>query len=292
MAKKNLTRFSGNSGLHSAGMKPTIILTLAFLLILAGCGGGTSNTPGGGKPPIDPSGNWAMKFSDTSNNSFILSALFSQTGSVVTALNVLAAGNTAPFSCSGSFNATLSNGQVLSVDQFSGDINTSFGNIHFASTLNAPGTHAAGTYTLTGNCWGVGPSGTFTADEVPSVAGAWTGTVTCTSDCPAGATTGTISATLTQNDQTGVVAGTYAVSGLPNISSGNVSTRSGTDVLSGQSWQSLLSDANGNTYVIAGGPFNFTAGLGLDRSFNGLLIELHDANPAVTVARYTVTMSH
>lgn len=283
MAKKNLTRFFSNSGLHSAGMKPTILLAFLFLVILAGCGGGTGTT--NGKPPIDPSGNWAMKFSDTSNNSFLLSALFSQTGSVVTALNILPGGNPAPFSCVIS-GATLANGQVLNVDQFSGDINTSAGNIHFSSTLNTAGSHAAGTYTLTGNCWGVAPSGTFTADEVPSVSGAWSGTVNCTGNCPAGATSGIITATLTQNDQTGVVAGTYAISGLPGISSGNVST--GTfDVLSGALWQATMADGNGNTYAIAGGPGGGTPGLGLDRTFNGLIVQR-----AASPATYSVSMSH
>jgi hypothetical protein len=291
MAKKNLTRFFSNSGLHSAGMKSTLILALVFLLVIAGCGGGSSTTTAGGKTPIDPSGNWAMKFSDTSGNSFLLSALFSQTGSIVSGINISPAGNPAPFSCV-PFSATFANGEVLNVDQFSGDINTqSFGNIHFSSTLNAAGTHSSGTYTLTGNCWTVSPTGTFSADEVPSVAGTWTGTVTCTSNCPAGSTTGTITATLTQNDQTGVVAGTYAISGLPGISSGNVSTGK-FDVLSGLVLQVSFADNNGNTYVMAGGPGFLGPGLGLDRTFAGILNGGNIVPPAPDVARYSITMSH
>jgi hypothetical protein len=264
------------------------ILVLTALTITA-CGGSTTKTPGG-KPPIDPSGNWTMKFSDAGGNSFILSALFSQTGSVVTALNTSAAGNTSPFACV-PFSATFANGQVLNVDQFSGDVNTSFGNIHFTSTLNTAGSHAAGTYTLTGNCWGVALSGTFTADEIPSLSGTWTGAITCIMNCPTGATAGTITATLTQNDSTGVVSGTYAVSGLPNISNGNVSTGQ-SDVLSGPSWQGSAADSNGNRYVIAGGPLNGTPGLGVDRSFNGQLFEQHDASPSASLATYNVTLSH
>jgi hypothetical protein len=258
----------------------SILYTLTLALLLAGCGGSTSMPPG--KPPIDPSGNWVMKFSDTNNNSFLLSALFSQTGSVVTALNTLAAGNPAPFSCV-PFSASFANGSVLNVDQFSGDVNTPFGNIHFSSTLNTAGTHASGTYTLTGNCWGVAGSGTFTGDEVPSVSGAWTGTIICTSNCPAGSTSGTIAATLTQNDATGAVSGTYTITGLPDISSGTVATGT-SDVLSGASWQDSFTDNNGNKFVIAGGPLNGTSGLGLDRSFNGLFLGLG--------ATYTVSMSH
>jgi hypothetical protein len=263
-----------------------ITLTLAALL-LAGCGGSTSTPPG--KQPIDPSGNWSMKFSDAGGNSVLLSALFSQTGSVVTALNVLAAGNPAPFSCV-PFSATFANGSVLNVDQLSGDVNTPFGNIHFTSTLNAQGSHASGTYTLTGSCWGVAPSGTFSADEVPSVSGTWNGTINCTSNCPAGSTAGTITASLTQNDSTGVVSGTYAVTGLPNISNGTVATGQ-FDVLSGASWQDTFTDNNGNKYVIAGGPFNGDPGLGLDRSFNGRLFEQQDAHGA-SLATYSVSISH
>ncbi|HEU0369082.1 MAG TPA: hypothetical protein VFR42_07730, partial [Candidatus Acidoferrum sp.] len=220
----------------------SIIVLIAALTITA-CGGSSAS-----KPPIDPSGNWAMKFSDASGNSFIMSSLFSQSGSVVTALNTLAAGNPAPFSCV-PFTASFANGQVLNVNQFFGDINTPFGNIHFTSTLNPDGSHADGNYTLTGNCWTVAPTGTFTADEVPSVSGSWTGTITCTLNCPAGATTGTIAAALTQNDATGLVSGTYVVTGLPNISSGTIATRTGIDVLSGESWQDGATDNNGNFYV-------------------------------------------
>jgi hypothetical protein len=124
------------------------------------------------------------------------------------------------------------------------------------------------------------------------MAGAWSGTITCTLNCPAGATSGTITATLSQNDATGVVAGTYTVSGLPNNGSGNITTRS-IDVLSGLSWQATATDNNGNLNAFAGGPLNGTIGLGLDRTFNGELIEQKDHDPTVpTVATYSVTMSH
>jgi hypothetical protein len=260
---------------------------IALSLVVAGCGGTGTATKSG--KPIDPSGNWSMKFTDGSGHTLLLSALFSQTGSVVSALNILAAGNPAPFSCV-PFSATFANGEVLNVNQFSGDINTSFGNIHFTSTLNDAGTHADGTYTLTGSCWGVAASGTFSADEIPSVSGTWSGTVNCTSNCPAGSASGTISATLTQDDATGNVSGTYAISGLPNISSGSIATKS-SDVLSGASWQDSMTDQNTNTYVIAGGPFNGSVGLGLDKSFHGSIFEQSDAHSS-SLATYTVSMTH
>src|SRR5437660_8536677 len=95
-----------------------IVLTL-IIALLAGCGSKNNNTvvtPG--SKPIDPSGNWALKLNDASNNQLLLSGLFSQTGSVVTALNILDAGNPAPFSCNGAM--SMANGQVQNVSQFSG----------------------------------------------------------------------------------------------------------------------------------------------------------------------------
>lgn len=274
--------------------KVTLAISLIFaILFTAGCGGGNVSMTTQSKP-IDPSGNWSMKLTDANGNQMLFSGLFSQTGSTVTALNILDAGNPAPFSCTGSM--SMSNGTVQNTDQFSGDVAGGWGTFHFASTLNTAGTHASGTYTLTagaqGNCANIASTGTFTGDEVPSVSGSWTGTVTCTTNCPVGSTSGTITATLTQNNSTGAVTGTYAISGLPNVSSGNLSTGQ-FDVLSGASWQDTMTDGNGNVYAIAGGPFNGTVGLGLDRGFHGLIIEQHDANPAVTnLATYTVSMSH
>jgi hypothetical protein len=264
----------------------TTLLLIAFTAVVitfTACGG---SKPQGAGAPIDPSGNWNMRFSDSGGNSLNLSALFSQTGSVVTAFNVLAAGNPSPFSCV-PFSASFANGQVLNVNQFSGDINSPFGNIHFTSTLNDQGSHSEGTYTLSGNCWGVSASGTFIADEVPSVSGSWTGTINCVSNCPVGATSGTITATLTQNDTTGSVTGTYAISGLPTISNGTV-TSGQFDVLSGFNWQATFNDNSGNIYTLAGGPFAGTdAGLAQDRSFHGALIQLGSMP-----AKYSLSMTH
>jgi hypothetical protein len=278
--------------------KETLAISLLFAtIIFTGCGSGSGSNSMPGKP-IDPSGNWSMKLTDASNHQMLFSGLFSQTGSTVTALNILDAGNPAPFSCTGSM--SMSNGTVQNVDQFSGDVAGGWGTFHFASTLNAAGTHAGGTYTLTagaqGNCANIASSGTFTGDEVPSVSGTWSGTVSCASNCPVGATSGTISATLTQNDSTGAVTGTYAVSGLPDISSGTFSTGQ-FDFLSGASWQDTVTDNNGNVYAIAGGPvqgapFN-SAGLGLDKTFQGFIIEQknHDPN-LLNLPTYSVSMSH
>lgn len=271
--------------LKSLGRLLLISAASSILTITAiGCGGSSTSTNPG--KPIDPSGNWKMTLTDSGGHVLLLSALFSQSGSVVSSTDILAAGNPSPFSCV-PFSATFANGQVVNVNQFSGDIDTPFGNVHFSSTLNDAGTHADGTYTLTGNCWGVAASGTFSADEIPSLSGAWTGTVNCTSNCPAGSNSGTISATLTQDDATGNVSGTYAISGLPNISNGNVATKS-SDVLSGTLWQDSMTDQNGNTYAIAPGQ---GVGLGLDRTFHGSIFEQSDAHSS-SLATYSVSMSH
>ncbi|HKV94929.1 MAG TPA: hypothetical protein VJW20_20455 [Candidatus Angelobacter sp.] len=263
--------------------KILLLFVLAVVTIsTSSCGGKSTPT----QPPIDPSGNWNMKFTDANGQSINLSALFSQTGSTVTAFNVLAAGNAAPFSCV-PFSATFANGQVLNVNQFSGDIQSQFGNIHFASTLNDAGSHADGTFTLTGSCWGIGATGTFSADEVPSVSGSWSGTINCVASCPVGATTGSITATLTQNDTTGQISGTYAVTGLPNISSGTVSSGQ-FDVLSGFNLQATFTDNDSNNFTLAGGPFSgTTAGLATNRSFNGNLFLV-----GATQTQYSVSMTH
>ncbi|SRR6266852_3961549 len=112
---------------------------------------------------------------------------------------------------------SMSNGLVQNVNQFSGDLAGNFGTIHIASTLNDVGTHAAGTYTVTppqsGNCLGVSLTGTFTGDEVPSMSGNWTGTATCVLNCPIGPTSGNVSMSLTQNDATGAITGSYTITG-------------------------------------------------------------------------------
>jgi hypothetical protein len=271
------------------------LISIAIALCAVGCGGGTSSNPTTpqGKP-IDPSGNWKLSLTDTNSNTFIFSALFNQIGSDVTALNVQEAGNGASFQCVVQNNATMANGLVSNVSTFSGDFSGNFGTIHFTSTLNDPGTHAAGTYTVTppqgGNCLGVALTGTFTGDEVPSMSGNWTGTVTCVSNCPTGVGSGNITMSLTQNDSTGAVNGTYTISGIPGFSSGTIAT-STSDLLSGASWQDTMKDQSGNVVAfISGGPVggsNSTPGLGLDRSFKGHISDGNSLDPL-----YAVNMSH
>jgi hypothetical protein len=186
----------------------------------------------------------------------------------------------------------LTNGLVQNTNQFSGDLAGNFGTIHFSATLNDAGTHASGTYTVTppqtGNCLGVALTGTFTGDEVPSMSGTWTGTVTCTANCPIGSTTGNVTMNLTQNDATGAVTGSYTITGLPGFTTGNINPDQN-NLLSGASIQQKFLDNNGTTYLLVGGPLNSfgTAGVGLDRSFHGNLLQ---GDP--TLPLYLVSMSH
>jgi hypothetical protein len=269
---------------------------VGIALSVIGCGGGTttsSPTKAQGAP-IDPSGNWKLVFTDTHNNTFLLSALFSQTESVVTGLNFSEVGNGSTFQCAVQPNVSMANGQVQNVSTFSGDLSGNFGTIHFSTTLNDAGTHSAGTYTVTpganGNCLGVALTGTLTADEIPSVSGNWTGTINCVQNCPTGSTSGTLTMSLTQNDSNGVVTGSYATNGLPGISSGNfVSDPLGNNFISGASVQQRLLDGNGQTFFLVGGPLNSfgTSGLGLDRSFHGNITAGGSIDPI-----YAVGMTH
>lgn len=86
-------------------------------MTLLGCGGGTTSTEGGNPTPqgklVDPSGNWKQSFTDSNGNTFILSALYNQVGSVVTGINFSEVGNVAPgFQCVAQRDISISNGQV------------------------------------------------------------------------------------------------------------------------------------------------------------------------------------
>jgi hypothetical protein len=278
----------------------TICLIVAAALV--GCGGGGTGTTGGNPTPqgklVDPSGNWKQSFVDASGNTFILSALYNQVGSVVTGINLSELGNVAPgFQCAAQRDITISNGLVQNVNQFSGDLAGNFGTIHFTSTLNDAGTHAAGTYTVTppqsGNCLGVALTGTFVGDEVPSVTGNWTGTIDCIQNCPTGSTSGSITMSLTQNDSNGVVTGSYAITGLPGIVGGNlIPDPLGNNFISGASVQQKLLDNNGQALFFVGGPVEgvsifASAGFRQDRTFQGDITVGGSIEPV-----YQVNMSH
>jgi hypothetical protein len=288
-------------------LQKTILLVLAIIALLIAVGCGSSN---GGKPvtvgqsPIDPSGNWKMSFTDANSNNFILSGLFSQTGSVVTGISFSETGNLAPgFTCLAQRDISMANGQVQNVNQFSGDLSGLFGTVHFTSTLNDAGTHTSGTYTVTppqsGNCLGVALTGSFTGDEVPSMSASWTGTVNCTSACPVGSTSGTIAMSLKQDDATGAITGSYSATGLPNLTSGTVFVDQ-FSFLSGASWQGAMQDQNGRNYAIAGGPFQgptfHNAGVAQDKTFTGIIQERSPSPtgpPIVPLgSQYNITMSH
>jgi hypothetical protein len=280
--------------------KPALAIILLTVLAAIGCGGGSSTPPKPSNPTpqsglVDPSGNWRMTFTDSTGNSFLLSALFNQVGSNVTGINFSEVGNISPnFQCAAQRDISMANGLVQNVNQFSGDLSGNFGTIHFSSTLNDAGTHTSGTYTLTpganGNCLGIALTGTFKGDEIPSVSGNWTGTIGCSANCPTtGFTGGTISMSLTQDDATGAVTGSYSMTGVPGVSSGQlVADPLGNNFISGSNMQEKVADNNGSTFFLVGGPFSLnTPGLGLDRSFRGSWVTGNSSDPL-----WTVTMSH
>jgi hypothetical protein len=212
----------------------------------------------------------------------------------VTGIHFSEAGETLTinFTCGADSDISLANGLVQNINQFSGDLSGNFGTIHFASVLNDAGTHATGTYTVTpgalGNCLGVALTGTFVADEVPSMSGSWTGSLTCIAVCPTGSTSGTITMSLTQDDATGNLTGTYAVAGLPGLTGGNLVPDPNNDnIISGASILQRLFDNTAGKAALVGGPVNSfgTAGLRLDRSFQGNVL-------AGQGTQYLVNASH
>jgi hypothetical protein len=281
------------------------IVSIAVMAVatlgLFGCGGSVKTAPVNpvtSQGLIDPSGNWQLKFTDSNSNGFLLSALFNQVGAVVNGVNISELGNgpgavpPTPFQCAAQPNVAFTNGLVANVSNFTGILSGNFGTISFNTTLNDAGTEAVGTYVVTpgaaGPCLGIALTGTLTADEVPSASGTWTGTVNCTANCPTGPTTGTASFTLSQDDATATITGSYTITGLPGISSGVIVTDP-TDFLSGPNVQEKLQDNNGTLFFLSGGPVTSEplAGLGLDRSFQGQMGIGGSIEPL-----YTVTMSH
>jgi hypothetical protein len=279
-------------------------LLIAAVLIIGiafgtGCGGGTGSAKtASSQGLIDPSGNWQLRFTDTNNNLFLLSALFNQTGAVVSGVNLFELGNgpgavpPTPFQCIAQRDISLANGLVANVSNFTGDISGNFGSIHFNTTLNNAGTEAVGTYSLVpgaaGNCLNIALNGVLTADEVPSVSGTWTGSITCFLTCPTGTTTGTIVMTLSQDDATGTVTGSYAITGIPGISSGIIISDVN-DFLSGPNVQEKLQDNNGSFLFFTGGPVTARAlaGFKLDRTFQGQIADGNSFDPV-----FEVNMSH
>jgi hypothetical protein len=274
--------FACNRG---GNMKNIIIASvLAVMAIACGCGGGGSSmTTSGGQKVIDPSGNWTMTAQDQQGNKLVLAALFNQVGAVVTA-NSFTAPNNPNLTCN-PLNLTFSNGLVANVSTFTGTLGGAFGSLAFTGTLNDAGTAVTGTYTIANlnNCGGIGATGTFTGAEVPSVSGNWTGTLQpctrnpTTGDCPItqGTASSAISFSLTQNDATGAVDGTYQVANLAGFSNGAVSISKNTPqgtingLLSGQSLQFAMGDVNGKNYLVANGLPN--TGLGLDRTYKAVV---------------------
>ena len=297
--------------------KPLLTIALILIMLAAiGCGG-SPKTASPSNPSaqglVDPSGNWRMTFTDSNSQTFLLSALFNQTGAIVTGVNFSEVGNgqfaspPTPFQCISQTDISMANGIVQNVNQFSGTLTGNFGTIVFNSTLNDAGTHTSGTYTLTpgaaGDCLGIALTGTFTGDEIPSMSATWTGTVSCVANCPTATpegTSGTITMTLTQSDSTGAVNGTYVVTGMgPNLEAGTVTTQPN-DLLSGSSWQAHMTDQSNvpsgppvGLFAIVGGPINSfgTPGLGTDGSFGGNIIG--GAGPdGTSETKYSVSMRH
>jgi hypothetical protein len=96
---------------HTRALLATFLVL--FTLLAVGCGGNTSSktNPATSQNLIYPSGNWGMTFTDSNGNFFILSALYFQTGAVVTGINFSEVDNVAPgFQCIAQRDISISNG--------------------------------------------------------------------------------------------------------------------------------------------------------------------------------------
>jgi hypothetical protein len=269
-----------------------LLASLITAITLIACGGGSSSTTtpiGGGAKPIDPSGNWTMTATDSGAKTVQFAALFSQSGSIVTANSFTAAGNPAPFSCV-PFTATLANGQVVDVDNFTGDVvfGNNFGTFSFNTTLKPDGKSSTGTFTNMPPCTGLLASGSYDAAEVPTTTGSWTGTLQpCDIDfatgicAPNANPAGAMTATLSQDDATGNVTGQFTITGVAGLSAGTVAVlASDQDLLSGTVWQFTMSDASGLAIIVNGT-------LDMKNGFSGVAL-IHAAGSP----RFILTMTH
>jgi hypothetical protein len=266
----------------------SLILCTLLTAFITACGGGSNSMAGGASSKvIDPSGNWTMTAQDQQGRKVQFAALFNQVGPVVTANSFTAAGNPSPFSCV-PFGASLANGLVANVSNFTGSVTlsnasnqSSFGTFAFNTTLNDAGTSFSGTYAGLPGCTGIGATGTFTGAEVPSVTGNWTGTIQqCGSDCSSTVGSPTaISFSLTQNDSTGNVTGTYQTALAP-FTNGSVAINPPTDILSGLVMQFSMTDANGQKAIVNGT-------LGMDRTFKAQVLTFGQNG-----GRFSLSISH
>jgi len=232
-----------------------------------------------------------MTATDAGGKSVNFAALFAQVGADVSANSFTAAGNPAPFSCV-PFTATLSNGLVQNVSNFTGTVTmgSNFGVFTFNTTLAADGKSFTGTYSNMPSCTGLLLSGTFTGAEVPTTSGSWTGTIQSCNYNPSAGGPCTVfgqavafTATLSQNDVTGNVTGSYQSSGaVLGISSGTIAVNpADQDILSGTVWQFTATDTNGKYIVSGGASPSIPAGLDLHGGYTGLVVGPNSTNTGV-----------
>lgn len=259
-------------------------LVAPLVIALIGCGGSGSSS-GSKSKLVDPSGNWNMRF--TSGVTLLqTSGMMDQVGADVSEkfnITFINVGNTPTATACYPYATTLSNGLVQNVNQFSGTytIVAKTGEqitVNFVGTLTPDGLSVAGTYTTTSGqtsgCFPVPSSGALAGEQVPSVTGSWTGTIQpCqwnqqTGTCPltSGTSPTVFAMTVTQNDATATVSGTYNAVGF---GSGNISTGQ-FDLLSGNEWQFTLTDNSSAVYTVAGAPFNNSGING--RNFTGAVM--------------------
>jgi hypothetical protein len=277
---------------------------LLFALVLSTCGQSGESQNGGQTPPPPPGpfGNWALAGTDASNNRVTLNAFFSQTGGAVIAHNVTAVGSRGSFACV-PFSGFFSNGTIINGSNLIGSFtftNSSTGTIFGALQINvilaADGKSFSGTYAGMPSCSGIAAGGTLTGTQVPSMTGSWTGTLQpCTYSqqtgvCTLTGTAGSITASLTQNDLAATVSGSYQVSNVSGFSSGTITVVPPFDLLSGQSLQLTMTDANGTKFTAAGGPCcgANTTGLGFDRS---VMVNVFNFANSATAA-WLLSMTH
>ncbi|HEX7285607.1 MAG TPA: hypothetical protein VF532_05460 [Candidatus Angelobacter sp.] len=240
-------------------------LVVVFCFSVAGCGG--SAPPTSSSALVMTAGNWEVDaVSKVNGAKFRFGGSFSQSGSNITGAMVIQGSSCFSDSPVSSFNVT---GQV---NGNSAHLVAAEGSFQFF-TLDLSGAAASlsGTYTFNPagvNC--AADNGTLSAQAVPSLTGAWSGTFTPSPS--AGGAPFTANFTLTQsaiNNGTFGLAGTMAASGNACVTSGTVSdtTMVGSQVTSSVGFSGGNLSWSGT--VAAGSPARITGTYTYGAALNG-----------------------
>lgn len=221
-----------------------LVLIIAALALTVGCGSSSKTVTTQPGQPLDPQGNWLFSLTDTQETWAFAGQLYELTPPTVTAPNGLNAFGSCNAGTAGnlvlSSPAQVTGTASITFNFVSSGQSTSPASYTLTGTIATDQQHISGNFTGSSPCGLVSPSGSWTAQLIPSVTGTWTGT----------AQGATVTAAVTENtDQTsasmGQLTGTLDISGSPCIQPGTYNVQNALHVA--ESVNVSVSDSTGTT---------------------------------------------